>query len=256
MGIEMRDKIKIDLHIHTNVSPHAYSSLEENIASAKKKEMEVIAITNHGPALPDSPHWFYLNNMGVIPEYVDNLRILKGVEANILNENGELDINERVITISDIVLAGFHKILEYGEYDNIERNTQAVLNVIKSDKVDVIVHLGNPVFPVRYEEVVRCAKKNNVALEVNNTSLLGRARVGSYDNCKKMVELAKKEGCFISLGSDAHISYDVGNLDKSIKLLEDIDYPKELIINSSKEHLDKFLKIRKENKLRRKYEKK
>lgn len=241
----MKNKIKIDLHIHTNVSPHAYSSLEENITSAQKKNMEIIAITNHGPALPDSPHWFYLNNMGVIPEYVGKLRILKGVEANILNIDGELDINERIIKISDIILAGFHKVVEYGEYNNIDKNTKAMLNVIKSNKVDIIVHLGNPTFPVQYEEIVRCAKENSVALEVNNTSLLGRAREGSYVNCKKMLQLAKEMGCFISLGSDAHISFDVGNLEKSIELLNELEYPKDLIINSSEEHLDKFLKIRK-----------
>lgn len=28
----------IDLHIHTNVNPHAYSTLEEDINSALKKE--------------------------------------------------------------------------------------------------------------------------------------------------------------------------------------------------------------------------
>ena len=50
------DNYLIDLHTHTNCSTHAYSTLEENIAAAKKRGIVAIAITNHGPAIPDGPH--------------------------------------------------------------------------------------------------------------------------------------------------------------------------------------------------------
>ena len=89
-------KYLIDLHIHTNTSPHAYSTLEENVNRAKQKGMKVIAITNHGPALPDSPHWWSLVNMRVIPEYMEGVRVLKGVETNVIDEYGNFDINQRV----------------------------------------------------------------------------------------------------------------------------------------------------------------
>ena len=54
-------KYLIDLHIHTNTSPHAYSTLEENVNRAKQKGMKIIAITNHGPALPLSLIHIYAN---------------------------------------------------------------------------------------------------------------------------------------------------------------------------------------------------
>ncbi|WP_442903545.1 PHP domain-containing protein [Gilliamella sp. Pra-s54] len=46
----------IDLHVHTMSSAHAYSSVYENIMIAKQKKLKLIAITDHGPKLDDSPH--------------------------------------------------------------------------------------------------------------------------------------------------------------------------------------------------------
>ena len=241
----MKKDYKIDLHIHTNVSPHAFSTLEENIRAASEKNMEIIAITNHGPALIDSPHWWYLVNIAIIPEIVQGVRVLKGVEANILNESGELDLNQRIYERMDIVLAGFHPVEGYGDISNIEKNTNAVLNLIKSQKADIIVHLGNPAYPVNFEQIVKCAKQHSVALEINNTSLGDVTRVGSKPNCKKLLELAKIEGCYIALGSDSHYSGSIGNFDKVLNLIEEVNFSEELILNSSKENIDKFLEKRK-----------
>ena len=239
-------KYKIDLHIHTNVNPHAFSTLEENIKAAAKKNMDIIAITNHAPALQDTPHWWHLVNIAILPEIIEGVRVIKSVEANILDENGKLDINQKIYEKMELVLAGFHTVDEYGDISNVEKNTTAILNLIKKQKADIIVHLGNPIFPVDYEKIVKVAKENNVALEVNNTSLGTITRVGSKKNCKKMLELAKKEGCYISLGTDAHYSGHIGEFQRAIELLEEVNYPEDLIINSSKEIFEKFLKLRQE----------
>ncbi len=236
---------KIDLHVHTNVNPHAFSTLEENVRAASKKGMKVIAITNHGPELQDTPHWWHLSNMVILPEIIEDVRVLKGVEANILNENGDIDVSDKICHKLDIVLAGFHAIDRYGEIGIREKNTNAVINLMKKQKADIIVHLGNPIFPIDYEKVVEVAKQQNIALEVNNTSLNGKTRIGSEKNCKILLELAKKKGCYISLGTDSHYSGQIGVFDKAIKLIESVDYPEELIINSSIEQLEKFLELRK-----------
>lgn len=237
-------KYLIDLHIHTNTSPHAYSTLEENLNRAKSKGMKAIAITNHGPALPDSPHWWSLVNMRVIPEYLEGVRVLKGVETNVVNEYGDFDINQRVYDIMDILLCGLHPVETYGDIDDIEKNTRAVKNIIKSQKIDIMVHLGNPQFPIHFEEVIKTAKEYNVAIEINNSSLRG-SRKGSKPNCRIIAELCKKYDCLISLGTDSHISYDIGEFEEATKLLNDINFPEDNIINSSLEKLEWFLKLRK-----------
>ncbi|MBR8701725.1 MULTISPECIES: phosphatase [unclassified Fusobacterium] len=237
----------IDLHIHTNNNPHAYSTLEENIRSAQAKNMEVIAITNHGPALQDSPHWWSLMNMRVLPEYVGNLRVLKGVETNVVDENGNFDINQRIYDVMDIILCGLHTIEAYGSPKDIIKNTKALVNMITSQKVDIIVHMGNPTFPVEYERVVMAAAENGVAIEINNSSLRA-ARKGSKPNCKKILELCLKYNCNVSLGTDSHISYDIGEFAQADALIEEVGYRREKIINYSKENLEKFLEMRKERK--------
>jgi len=235
---------KIDLHMHTNSTPHAYSTFEECVARALSKEMEIIAITNHGPALPDSPHWWSLKNMEVFPRKIENLEILRGVEANIMDQEGNIDINNIVYQMLDIILAGFHTIKEYGDTTSKKKNTNALINVMKKQQVDIITHPGNPSFPLDYEKIVENAKKYNIALEMNNSSLWV-SRKGSAPNCEKILSLCKDNGNIISLGSDAHISYDIGNFKYIIELLKKYDFPKNKIINNSKENLFKFLSERK-----------
>ena len=173
------------------------------------------------------------------------VRVLKGVETNVLDEYGNFDINQRVYDTMDILLCGLHPVENYGDISDIEKNTRAVINMIKSQKIDIMVHLGNPQFPLHYEEIVKTAKESNVALEINNSSLKG-SRKGSKPNCKKIAELCKKYDCLISLGTDSHISYDIGEFDEAISLLNDINFPESNIINSSVEKLETFLKVRKD----------
>ena len=235
---------KIDLHVHSNTNPHVFSTVKENADYAAETGMKVIAITNHGPALEDTPHWWQLINIRIVPEYINGVRILKGVEANIVGENGELDINQKIYELMDIVLAGFHGNHLYPKNQNREKNTRAAVNLIKSQKADVLVHLGNPEFPIDHELVAKTAKEYNVALELNNSSL-GGTRVGSEKTCRELAKFAKKYGCYICINTDSHYCAQIGHTPLAGKIAEEIDYPQELILNSSEDVLYKFLEIRK-----------
>lgn len=46
----------VDLHMHTVASTHAYSTLSDYIAEAKRKGIKLFAITDHGPDMEDTPH--------------------------------------------------------------------------------------------------------------------------------------------------------------------------------------------------------
>ena len=45
------------------------------------------------------------------------------------------------------------------------------------------------------------------------------------------------------MGSDAHICYDVGNFTYSEKIIQDNDFPKELVINYSEDKIKELLNI-------------
>ena len=78
--------MKIDLHTHTIASGHAFGTLFENVKEAKSKGIELLAVTDHGPTLPGSAPRTYFMCGDRIPKVIEGVRVLFGVEANIINE--------------------------------------------------------------------------------------------------------------------------------------------------------------------------
>lgn len=63
----------VDLHMHTVASTHAYSTLSDYIAEAKRKGIKLFAITDHGPDMEDAPHHWHFINMRIWPRLVDGV---------------------------------------------------------------------------------------------------------------------------------------------------------------------------------------
>lgn len=132
----------VDLHMHTVASTHAYSTLSDYIAEAKRKGIKLFAITDHGPDMEDAPHHWHFINMRIWPRLVDGVGILRGIEANIKNINGEIDCSGKMFDSLDLIIAGFHEPV-FAPHDK-ETNTQAMIATIASGKVHIISHPGNP----------------------------------------------------------------------------------------------------------------
>ena len=232
-------KFPVDLHTHTIASDHAYSTIHDYIRQAASMGIEMFACTDHGPELSDGPHLSHFHNLRVVPRIVDNVAILRGIEANI-TANGFIDINKESVNKLDIVLAGFHPNIEPTDKDN---HTALMVSVIKSGLVDVISHPGNPKYPIDYEEVLVCAKENNVAIEINSSSDIN-TRKGSHKNCVAVASLARKIGNIVSLGTDAHISFFLGNFDESCRIIKESGLSEDQIINTSALKVMDFLESR------------
>jgi len=232
-------KIMADLHVHTLASGHAYNTILEITESARKKGLELIAVTDHGPKMPGAPHRHYFSNLRVLPSEINGVEVLKGVEANILDCEGSLDLENSYLERLDIVLAGFHD--DCIHPGSVEENTAALIKVIQNPFVNVIVHPGNPRFKVDYERVVSAAADHHVAVEINNGSLTV-VRKGSSENCREIARLCKKYGAMVSLGSDAHWHQLVGEFPKSMELLEEAGITEEYVLNTSADKIKEFLK--------------
>lgn len=231
-------KYIIDTHTHTIASGHAYSTLLENVKYAADKGLKMIAVTDHGIALDGGPGIFYFGNLKVIPRVIYGVEVLRGVEANIIDYDGKLDMPDDRLDKLDLVIASLHDVcIEPGTR---EQNTRALLKAMENKYVDIIGHSGNPVFEIDIDAFVRGAKERNVLIEINNSSF-GPARKGSRDNCYKIAQRAKELGAQIILGSDAHICFDVGNFTKAHELIESLGIPDELIMNISVNKFKKYL---------------
>jgi len=198
----------------------------------------MVAITDHGPAMPGGPHPYHFGNLRVLPGEIGGIRILKGVEANIINEDGELDLNEYYLERLDIVLAGFHD--QCFSCTGPDICTRAMLNTLDNPHIDIIVHPGNPEFPMDYEKVVRKAAEKGIPLEINNSSFCGSRR-GSAGNCSDIARLIAVYGGPVVIGSDAHFAPDVGRFDNALKTIIEAGIREEQVLNISVEKILNYL---------------
>ncbi|OGO77322.1 MAG: phosphatase [Clostridiales bacterium GWB2_37_7] len=231
-------KLLVDTHCHTLSSGHAYSTIKEMADYASQIGMKIIGMTDHGPSLPGAPHIYHFGNLRILPEYISGVRILKGVEANIMSYDGTLDMPEKFLSKLELVIAGFHDACLIP--GSVEENTRAVIGAMKNPLVDIIAHPGNPQFPVDVERVVACAIETSTLIEINNSSF-GNARRGSEGNCRQIALEAKEKGAMLTTGSDSHICFHVGKFDKVLKLFEDVGITEELVISSNPQKLIDFL---------------
>lgn len=227
-----------DLHTHTVYSMHAYSTVTENAAAAARKGLLAIGMTDHAPAVPEPGHHWHFTNMRVLPTHIAGVRVLRGVEANVLDFDGTLDVNEKILANLDMVIASMHMgIMKPGSVADI---TRAWLAIAADPRVDIIGHPGTPAFAFDEEPVIRAFAAHNKIVEINEGSFA--ARGGSLPNCTRIAYLCKKYGVRIVVSSDAHFHEQVGNFASSMVMLEQLEFPPELIVNGSRETLEAFLK--------------
>lgn len=232
-------KYVLDVHTHTVASGHAYTTLLENAKYASEIGLEILGTTEHGPTMPHAPHVWYFHNYRVLPRKIYGVKMLYGCEVNIMDNKGNLDLEEDTLKDLDIVIASLHD--PCIKPKTRKENTEALLNVMDNPYVDVIGHSGNPKFPIYEEEVVKKAKEKNILIEINNSSFK-TSRIGSKPTCKKIAELCMKYNTPIIMGSDSHVCFTIGNFDKIEEVMEEICFPQELIINNDEKKLIKYLK--------------
>ncbi len=231
-------QIFTDTHCHTVASTHAYSTVHDHVAQARKIGLQLFVLTDHAPPMPDAPHFWHFGNRRVIPRVVDGIAILRGMEANIESVSGSISVPEKLYPILDLVIASFHE--PVFEPSGIATNTEAMINTILSGRCQIIGHPGNPNFPIDVNAVVSAAKESNVLLEINNSSFNG-SRQGSSENCRAILEAIGKQDWKISFASDAHIAFDLGKFDDCLRLCREVGFPLEKVATRTPRQLLAFL---------------
>jgi len=232
-------KIVADLHTHTIVSGHAYSTLMENAKYASEIGLKILGVTDHGPNMPGAPDPWYFGNFQVLPRKLFGVKMLYGCEANIIDPEGNLDISSEVQRGLDVMIISMHEpIMEGGK--SADFNTAIILKAMDNPYVNILGHMGNPKFPIHEEEIVKKAKQKNILVEINNSSFV-TSRIGSDKNCTKIAKLCMKFGAKIIVNSDAHFCYSIANFSVAEKMLTEIHMPEELITNANEERLITFL---------------
>jgi putative hydrolase len=239
-------KIVADYHTHTTYS-HGKGSIEDNVRAAIAKGLKVLAISDHGPShltfgIRKSK---FAEMRGVIDEMnvkYPMIKTLLGLEANIMDVEGALDVDDSMLRMADVLLAGYHfgslnkdvratsvmhrlnfhsRISKSAAVKAKAANTQAMTAAMYRYKIKILTHPGAK-GPVDLDALARAALETGTALEIN-------ASHGflTYED----LLVVKDSGCLFSINSDAHKPEDIGRFEPAIERALRAGIPCSRIIN-------------------------
>lgn len=162
-------KIELDVHTHTIASGHAFSTLQEMVQAASEKGLKLLGITEHAPGIPGSCSPIYFRNLYVVPRRMYGVDLLLGAEINILDCEGNIDMDEFYLNLLDLRIAGIHSLCYAG--GTPEENTHGMVQAIANPYIHIISHPGDGTAKLNFEPIVLAAKEHHTLLEINNSSL-------------------------------------------------------------------------------------
>ena len=230
-----------DLHTHTLCATHAFQTLNEMAAAAKAAGYCALAVTDHAPAMPDAPHIWHFANGSALPRTLEGVAMLYGVEANVMDTKGSLDLPQGMLAVQDWVVASIHSPCMPGLLTRKEAN-QLWLGVAENPYVDCIGHSEQQNYRYDYDLVTKAFAKNRKVVELNAGSFA--VRKDGIPNMRKLLEACLKNGCHIAVDSDAHSAWRLQTaLPPLYATLEELSFPQELIVNATRENLVQELKL-------------
>ena len=158
--------LKVDLHLHTIYSGHAFASFYETLNYASDNKMEIIAITDHGPTVDGACEAIAFNLGKRAPKTFKGMKVLWGCESNIINQDGTIDLPNETIKHLDILLVGIHPTTVSKDW-GIKKNTEAAINCFKKYPISIFTHPTTFIYPIDLDKICEAAFENNVLLELN-----------------------------------------------------------------------------------------
>ena len=236
----MNHSVLFDLHTHSISSGHGSNDTITDMAKAASCiGLKALGISDHGPATPGSATNAYFRNLSIACKKHFDIRILYGVELNILNKNGDVDLPSDILAKLDYSFISFHP--PTCTPMSIEDNTTGYINAMSHHNVRFIGHMDDGRYPINFEQVLETAKRKNIYPEINNVSLAPDSyRTNGHENSIKILNLCKKLNLPVLLSSDSHGKSQIGNYQNIYPVLKIIDFPESLILNYQSDFLNQF----------------
>ncbi len=241
-----------ELHCHTLYS-HGKNTIEENVVAAREKNLKKIVISEHG-----SGHFFarHLTNKDFIKmkeeiislrEKYKDIEIYLGIEGNIMDTKGNIDVDDELLEIVDVLYIGGHLLLstfnintifklqllnkinskiKFNALNNLCKkiNTKAYLSAAEKYPITMITHPDSR-YSIDLLQVAKACMEKNIILEINNA----RGKLSSED-----ISSIKDTNVMFGVGSDAHSSKDIGSFEVAKKIIMDSGISLDRIVNVEK----------------------
>jgi putative hydrolase len=239
-------QITYDLHTHTTYS-HGKGSIEDNVRAAIAKGLSAVGISDHGPG-----HVTYgvkRKNIAVMRKEIEELKvvypeieILLGVEANIINPSGRLDVDTEELPDFDYLLAGYHygvfgekplsamRIHSQNYLSGIlgrsgkklkKINTELAVKAIYENKIKILTHPGDKGPFDIYEIALACADKGTL-MEISTWH--------DYLSVEGIKAAAKTDALFV-ISSDAHTPDRIGDCQGAVAGIKAAGLDFERVVN-------------------------
>ncbi|MEE8340628.1 MAG: PHP domain-containing protein [Candidatus Neomarinimicrobiota bacterium] len=206
-----------DFHIHSSTFSDGFSSIDEIVIKAGELGYEKIAFTDHSQALLDAygisrKTHFDIIASGRYDNIHNNVDVQFGVEADLLNVDGDIRDDIQGIT-PEFILLSAHRKVYHGELKQIKF---AYLNAIDrfGENINILGHLCSKQIAQYLSmediiEIVEAANIREIALELNCANLeYGKT---DLDKLKIMIDNARK----MYVNSDSHTMNEFINLRKN-----------------------------------------
>ena len=239
-------KVYADFHTHTTYS-HGKGSIEDNVKAAIKRGLHTIGITDHGPG------HFFIGIRGIggfrrIKQEILRLRgkypqieILFGVEANIVDVDGTIDVPAEILPELDLLLVGYHKLVKPRSWSALllevqnfmagwlglhptrlrAKNTAAICAAVRRYPIKAITHPGLQI-DIDTTALAQACVERGTLMEINSS--YGEVLDG-------YVTTALPLGVQFVVNSDAHTPERVGDFSKAYALIKRLGVPRERIAN-------------------------
>lgn len=235
-----------DYHTHTPYS-HGKNTVLENATAAKAKGLKQIGITDHG-----FNHILFglrrkkldaLRSEIIEAEKLTGVKVLMGMESNIISADGSTDMRKEDLRHFDIYLCGIHEVLKFkrlSDFYNIflknysaykfavkpsnkvvANTTKIYIEAIKNNPIDILTHINYKCFCDLYE-VAKCCADYGTYIEINSK----KRHVSAEE-----LNLMASTGVRFVIDSDAHSADRVGDTKIAEEVLAETEIPLDRIDN-------------------------
>lgn len=251
--IKKKFRLLYDYHTHTvysRVGPylHGKGRIIDNARAAAMQGLRAVAITDHGPSD------FYGLDLKKLPQMrrdiasaaaaFPKLRVLLGVEADIVDTENGLDVPPESFADFDFVNAGYHYVpnchmirnwLSFHiskwpakDRERLRRaNTERIVRALKQNDIMILTHPGDKAF-IDEHAVAKACEETGTLVEIN-----ARHRHPDADDLR----IYKEYDVRFVISSDAHKPADVGRYAESVSLAMEAGIDPSRIVNIEAEKI-------------------
>ena len=257
--------IAIDTHVHSIFSGHAYCTYKELWAEAAESGLSGFGVTDHMGSLSTITGGGEINAQVLFAQYdhiicqnlnpriINEVKIYHSVEIDIARKDGSLfgqyivndffgskngDMTDVFLDHVDYAVASVHMLDEYPHRLTKNEGTAMYIKAMQHPKVFILGHITKNGVTFEADEVIKAAKDMGKAIELNEASCKN-----DQASCRDIAIRCAKIGAMVAVGSDAHGIGAIGRFPHALKLLEEISFPPELIVNGDVERFEMAIKF-------------